>query len=204
MNDKFTFDLSVNDIGSITWKSDLKGYQIADIAKDQGVFQGIDFNDDDADIADEFESIFLTSEGEINDFKSDLTTQTYFSTNYMLDPKHRLSFIYNTFTVFDDAIDTYALGYNLIGSKGTVGLVSSYGGYNDEFKLGMNMVYSIGFWQMYFSTDSLLSLMQPVEEINNVNFNFGINFVFGKRTSVEKAKKEIIKELEVVPTELGL
>ena len=61
MNDKFTFDLSVNDIGSITWKSDLKGYQIADIAKDQGVFQGIDFNDDDADIADEFESIFLTS-----------------------------------------------------------------------------------------------------------------------------------------------
>ena len=57
------------------------------------------------------------------------------------------------------------------------------------------MVYSIGFWQMYFSTDSLLSLMQPVEEINNVNFNFGINFVFGKRTSVEKAEKEIIKEL---------
>ena len=74
----------------------------------------------------------------------------------MLDPKHRLSFVYNTFTVFGDAINTYALGYNLIGSKGTVGLVSSYGGYNEEFKLGMNMVYSIGFWQMYFSTDSTL------------------------------------------------
>ena len=38
LNDKFTFDLSVNDIGSITWKSDLKDI-IADIAKDQGVFQ---------------------------------------------------------------------------------------------------------------------------------------------------------------------
>ena len=68
----------------------------------------------------------------------------------------------------------------------------------------MNMVYSIGFWQMYFSTDSLLSLMQPVEEVNNVNFNFGINFVFGKRASKEKAEKEIIEELEVIPTELGL
>ena len=77
----------------------------------------IDFNDDDADIADEFESIFLTSEGEINDFKSDLTTQTYFSTNYMLRPKTSFKLlIYNTFTVFDDAIDTYALGYNLIGN----------------------------------------------------------------------------------------
>lgn len=204
LNDKFTFDLSVNDIGSITWKSDLKGYQIADIAKDQGVFQGIDLNDDDADIADEFESIFVTSEGEIDNFTSDLTTQTYFSTNYMLDQKHRLSFIYNNFKVFDDPINTYALGYNLIGSKGTVGLVSSYGGYNEEFKLGMNMVYSIGFWQMYFSTDSLLSLMQPVEEVNNVNFNFGINFVFGKRDSKQNVEKEIIKELEFIPNELGL
>ena len=46
--------------------------------------------------------------------------------------------------------------------------------------------------------------MQPVEEINNVNFNFGINFVFGNRASKENVEKEIIKELEVVPTELGL
>ena len=59
LNDKLTFDLSVNDIGSITWESNLKGYQIEDIAKDQGVFQGIDLNDDDADFADEFESILL-------------------------------------------------------------------------------------------------------------------------------------------------
>ena len=97
-------------------------------------FRGIDLNDDDADFADEFESIFVTSEGEIDNFSSDLTTQTYFSANYMLNQKHRLSFIYNNFSVFNDAINTYALGYNLIGSKGTVGLVSSYGGYNEEFK----------------------------------------------------------------------
>ena len=57
---------------------------------------------------------------------------------------------------------------------------------------------------MYFSTDSLLSLMQPVEEVNNVNFNFGINFVFGKRDSKQNVEKEIIKELEFIPNELGL
>ena len=43
-----------------------------------------------------------------------------------------------------------------------------------------------------------------MEEINNVNFNFGINFVFGKRATKKKAEKEIIKELKVFPTELGL
>lgn len=204
LNEKFTFDLSVNDIGSITWEADLKGYQIADIAKEQGVFEGIDLNNDEADFQEELEAIFVTSEGEIDSFTSDLTTQTYFSANYLLDQRHRLSFVYNTFKVFDDPINTYALGYNLMGTKSTIGLVSSYGGYNDEFKLGMNMVYSVGFWQMYFSTDSLLTIMQPVEEVNNVNFNFGINFVFGKRDSKQKVEKEIIKELEVVPTELGL
>lgn len=204
LNEKFTFDLSVNDIGSITWESDLKGYQIEDIAKDQGVFEGIDLNNDESDFGEELESIFVTSEGEISSFSTDLTTQTYFSTNYFLNDRHRLSFIYNNFKVFDDPINTYALGYNLIGSKGTIGVVSSYGGYNNEFKLGMNMVYSIGFWQMYFSTDSLLSLMQPVEEINNVNFNFGINFVFGARDLKKKVETEIIEELEIIPTELGL
>jgi hypothetical protein len=204
LNEKFTFDLSVNDIGSITWESDLKGYQIDDIAKDQGVFEGIDLNNDESDFGEELESIFVTSEGEISSFSTDLTTQTYFSTNYFLNERHRLSFIYNNFKVFDDPINTYALGYNLIGSKGTVGVVSSYGGYNNEFKLGMNMVYSVGFWQMYFSTDSLLSLMQPVEEINNVNFNFGINFVFGARDLKKKVETEIIEELEIIPTELGL
>jgi hypothetical protein len=204
LNEKFTFDLSVNDIGSITWESDLKGYQIEDIAKDQGVFEGIDLNNDESDFGEELESIFVTSEGEISSFSTDLTTQTYFSTNYFLNDRHRLSFIYNNFKVFDDPINTYALGYNLIGSKGTIGVVSSYGGYNNEFKLGMNMVYSIGFWQMYFSTDSLLSIMQPVEEINNVNFNFGINFVFGARDLKKKVETEIIEELEIIPTELGL
>lgn len=204
LNEKFTFDLSVNDIGSINWESDLKGYQIDDIAKDQGVFEGIDLNDNDSNFSEELESIFVTSEGEISSFSSDLTTQTYFSTNYFVNERHRLSFIYNYFKVFEDPINTYALGYNLIGSKGTVGVVSSYGGYNNEFKLGMNMVYSLGFWQMYFSTDSLLSMMKPIEDVNNVNFNFGINFVFGKRHLKKKIEKEIIKELEVQPTDLGL
>ena len=57
---------------------------------------------------------------------------------------------------------------------------------------------------MYFSTDSLLSFMQPVEEANNVNFNFGINFVFGKRNFIKKAKKEVLKEIDINPSELGL
>ena len=67
------------------------------------------------------------------------------------------------------------MGYNLIGSR-VVGLVSSYGGYNEEFKLGMNMAYSIGFWQMYFSTDSLLSLMQPVGRGKQCKFQLWYQF----------------------------
>jgi hypothetical protein len=189
-SEKFTFELAVNDIGSIKWKNNVKNYTIDDLAIENGFYEGINLEGDLENVEDElidyFEETFVMSE-KSDEFKTNLLTSSYLSASYLPKENHRLSLIYNSIFISENYTSTLGLGYNLIGKKNTVGLTLSQGGLHNNTNLGVNALASLGFFQIYFATDSILEVFKPIEEVKYIQFNFGMNLLFGRN----KAKLDL-------------
>ncbi|NIJ46120.1 hypothetical protein FHR24_002598 [Wenyingzhuangia heitensis] len=173
-------EAAVNDIGSITWKENVKEYYLEDVTNLK--HDGTDLRSDN-DVLEELEALVETgkldaSEREGSSYKTSLMTTSYLSASYKLANIHQFrATMYNNHKL-EDSKAILALGYNLALDKTTYGVVGIKNDQGD-MDLGVNLATKLGPLQLYLATDNLNKLLGPVEDIRQANIRFGLNFVFG-------------------------
>jgi len=187
LNDEFSFELSINDLGSINWKDKVANYNLQDVNK--GVYSGFDFEDSgnvQEEIEDALNDVLGASET-TESFKTEIGSRTFFSAKYKMSEKNvfRATYFSNN-NPYIAIKPTYGLGYNRELNRATYGLVASTGGNSGDFRLGANMAVQLGFLQLYTALDNLSSIGGKVQEVNTANFRFGVNFLFGQLNKSEK------------------
>lgn len=193
LNEKFSFELSINDIGSINWEEGVTNYKIEDVTN--GVYNGFDFEDSgnvQTEIEDALNNIIGTTETQEN-FKSKIGSRTFFSAKYKMSEKNVFRATYfNNSSPFTDTKPSFGLGYNRELNKATYGFVATTGGNAEGLRFGANLAVQLGFLQLYTAIEDLSSIGGKVQESNRANFRFGMNFLFGYRGKPKKT--EIIEE----------
>ena len=189
LNDKFSFELSINDLGSINWEENVTNYNIADV--NGAVYNGFDFQNS-GNVQDEIEDALNNIIGttETNEsFTSKLSSRTFFSAKYKMSEKNvfRATYFSNN-NPYIETKPSYGLGYNRELKKSTYGLIASAGGNNGGFRLGANLAVQLGFLQLYTAIDDLSNIGGKVQEANAANFRFGMNFLFGYRGKTKSIK----------------
>jgi hypothetical protein len=190
--EKLTFEIALNDMGSINWKEGVKNFNIEDVQNK--LYSGIDLRDDAGGLEnkalDELETIFETNETE-KAFKSELNMKTYLSARYALTEKNTFTLaLFNT-NAFDEFKPSYSLGYNRTLKKTTFGVLTSMGGVNNEFLFGANFAAKLGPFQLYAATDSLKAIFNKPEESTGANIRIGLNLVFGYNKHIKKDQNSV-------------
>ncbi|NJB83806.1 DUF5723 family protein [Wenyingzhuangia aestuarii] len=172
-------EAAVNDIGSITWKENIKEYYMENVT--DLVIDGADLDaggDVLEELVDELEENMELGEREGSSYKTSLATTSYLSASYKLANVHQFrATMFNNHTV-EDSEAILALGYNLSLDRTTYGIVGIKNAYG-EMDLGVNLATKIGPLQIYLATDNLNRILGPVEDLKQANIRFGLNFVFG-------------------------
>lgn len=192
LNNKFSFELAINDLGSINWSDNVTNYRIQDTTG--AVFQGFDFQDS-GNVQDEIEDALndVIGTSETNDsFKTKIGSRTFFSANYQMSEKNALRATYfSNNNPFVETKPSFGLGYNRTLRKATYGVIASTGGTTGGMRFGANFAVQLGFLQLYTAIEDISNISGKVEEANAANFRFGLNFLFGyKGKSKMKIKKE--------------
>ncbi len=171
-------EAAINDIGSITWKTDVKEYFIEDTTNK--VINGGDLRSD-SDIFEDILDDLGTGEREGTSYKTSLATTSYLSASYKLFNRHQFrATLFNNHQL-EDTEAVLGLGYNYEKEKSTIGVV---GIKNDqgEFDFGVNLAAKLGPLQLFAATDNLnqiLSGFKKPEEVKQANIRFGLNIALG-------------------------
>lgn len=199
LNDKLSFELSINDLGSINWKDKVTNYNLQDVT--DGVYSGFDF-ENSGNVQDEIEDALndvLGATETAESFKTKIGARTFFSAKYKMSEKNVFRATYfNNNNPYIDIKPSFGFGYNRELDRATYGLVASAGGNNGGFRLGANLAVQLGFLQIYTALDDLSNIGGKVQEANSANFRFGVNFLFGQLNK----SKVIINEDEDEKEEL--
>lgn len=180
---KLSVEFSVNDIGSISWSENVTNYNIADTNGSE--FTGIDLNTDE-DILTEIESavndVIGTNETD-SSFDTKLATRTYISATYKITQKNHLTASYFTESNFLNISPSISFGLNRKLKNSTFGILAITGGVENKVRLGANFAVRLAFFQLYAATDNLSSFSGGIEDNNSGNISFGVNFLFGNKSS---------------------
>jgi len=198
IDDKFTVELAINDLGSINWSQDVANYYIQD--QEGTVYSGIDLDNEDGDIAeamvDKIGDLVAADES-TNGYKTKLVATSYTSVKYQMDPLNAFNFtVFNNYA-FGQVDPDIAIGYQRTLKRTTFGLLAATGGHQGGINLGANFVVKAGPFQLYAATDNLLAVFKKPEEMTGAALNFGLNFVFGYKSKKNKAALEACMGEEV-------
>lgn len=180
-------EVAVNDIGSITWKENVKEYYIED--SNNVTVDGVNLDSDDDlldDLEDKLNQDIITGEREGSSYTTSLATNSYASLSYKLKNIHQFrATLFNNHTI-EDAESIIALGYNIALKKTTYGVVGIKNAHGD-LDFGLNIATKLGPLQLYVVSDNVNQILalRP-EEKKNINVQFGVNFVFGYNKWFEK------------------
>lgn len=201
--DRLTVGASLIDIGGITWKNDLYGYQL-DPSKARYTFEGVDLqkiiNGEDNDyfnsLADSLEKNFKITEGRIDKYRTPLPAKMYLSGAYEI----RRYFTVGALVFAEKFRGRFVPGFTASLNKEFgkwVGASLSYTMTNNSFNnLGAGVSLNLAPLQIYVVGDNLLRAPIALMKDNNLNsfvnttqyFNLraGVNFVFGRDKVQEK------------------
>jgi len=201
--DRLTIGASLIDIGGITWKNDLYGYQL-DPAKAKYTFEGINLNEilngDDSDyfnsLSDSLEEKFKVTEGRIGKYRTPLPAKMYLSGSYEI----RRYFTVGALLFAEKFRGRFVPGFTASLNKEFgkwVGASLSYTMTNNSFNnIGAGVSLNLAPIQIYIVGDNLLRIPIALMKDSNLNsfvnntqyFNLraGINFVFGRDKVQEK------------------
>lgn len=174
----FTFEASVTDIGSITWREQVINYVLPN---ETTTLAGVDLDnseDPTTEIQDQIDDFFETQET-YEEFTTTLNMKTYVSASYTMNDAHRFGLTMYNNNIYGEFTPSYAVAYNwFLGKKTTVGALTSFGGQIEEPRFGANIATNLGFLQFYAATDNFLNLTKP-EEGRGADIRFGINIMLG-------------------------
>ena len=168
-------EASINDIGAINWKEQLKNHNIED---NSFTFSGLQLRGiENAGNAfqKELESKFNPTQTQ-NSFRTTLPVRTFIAASAYLGKNNRFTAMASGRTVFGKTRFSYAGAYNRCLEYFTVGVVGSTENGSD-FNIGTNLASDIGPVQLYLAMDNALVLNRP-ERFSKIDFRFGINLMF--------------------------
>ncbi|MGB2273243.1 MAG: DUF5723 family protein [Flavicella sp.] len=198
IDEKFTVELAINDLGSINWKQDVANYFVQD--QTGTVYSGINLDDEDGDIAEAMVDRIgdlVAADESTNSYKTSLVATSYTSVKYQLDPLNAFNFtVFNNYA-FGQVDPDIAIGYQRTLKRTTFGLLAATGGHQGGINLGANFVLKAGPFQLYAASDNLLAMFKKPEEISGATVNFGLNFVFGYKSKKNKVALEACMGEEV-------
>ena len=209
-SEKVTVSASIIDLGLIHWKTDVKNYKNSN-KNASFTFKGIDikdfFNKSDSAIEDKMENlldsiadIFNITETE-EDYWAPLNSIANFAVTYNLAPKDRLGFVVRGEFYGRAVHPSFTFSYNRkFGQMFDFALTYSITN-RSWLDLGLGMSLNLGPFQIYAISDNALrflvhdrytftdnddkrySFIYPAYS-KNINFQVGLNFVFGYRKIV--------------------
>ncbi len=197
VNHNLKVSASVVDLGFINWKTNAK--KIANNA--QSTFEGLDINDffgsdDSTGFADRFEEVLDTLQNDFelkeeaeNSYRSPLITRFYLGGIYNLSDRDRLSALFKGEFYFGELFPAATFAYNRKFNN-FFNLTTSYTiEPNNYLNFGAGFSMNAGFFQIYFLSDNLYSLISP-NDTKTINAHFGINLTFGRK--IKKDEKRYI------------
>ncbi len=179
-------EASVNDIGSINWKEQVRNYNTADTV---ATFSGLNLEglENSGDVfRDSLENKFRSNETRLG-FTTNLPTRVYLTASAYLTEKDRFSLTYFQSGALTNLPANYALAYNHRFDKFVIGVLGTFRRSNNETNIGANLGTNIGPVQLYMALDNVLVLNKP-EQYSKADFRFGLNLMFGYKKWSKKAK----------------
>jgi hypothetical protein len=198
ITDKITVSASVNDLGFIRWKSDVKNFVLEDV---DYTFEGIDFkrmlNDSVnvfQELGDSLGSLFQATEN-TDSYSTALYTRFYLGGSYQLTKILRLNGM-----MYNEVINNrYRAGLTL-GVNADLGHWFSaslnYSAYGRSFSnVGLGFSIRGGGVQYYLATDNVLGIIMP-QASKNFHIMTGINIMIGKPDKKVKTTARLVEETE--------
>lgn len=176
-------EASINDIGTINWKEQLKNHNIEDKSVTFSGLQLRGLENAGNAFQKELENKFKRTQTQ-NSFKTTLPVRTFIAASAYLGKNNRFTAMASGRTVFGKTKFSYAGAYNRCLKHFAVGIVGSTGNGSD-FNIGANLASDIGPVQLYLAMDNALVLNRP-ERFSKIDFRFGINLMFGYKQKVLK------------------
>jgi Family of unknown function (DUF5723) len=181
LNDKFTFYGSVIDLGYIKWKSNSNNIS----NNGNFEFNGVDvtrvLNNDSLTFANVLmDTIFSSTEVKLekNDYIRFLPTKIYFGSTFTLNEEISFGALIRN-EIFQKKIhSSLTLSMNSYLSRKFQTAITYSIINNSFFNFGLGLVYNTGPFQVYVVNDNITGMIFP-QTARNVNFRFGINWVFG-------------------------
>ncbi len=185
VTDRLTVSGALNNIGFISWKTNVRNYRLAG----ESTFSGIDISDqlteEDPDI--NFEN-YLDSLGNSFDYTKTsesyttwLIPQLYLTAGYSLARK---TDVFGTVYLekFRRIRPAFSIALSQKVGKFLQGVVSYSYQYGSFKNIGLGLVVKPGPIQFYLAGDNVLGIIDPLGA-RSVNVRFGINIVLGKKRS---------------------
>ncbi|NVN94028.1 MAG: hypothetical protein HXX18_01965 [Bacteroidetes bacterium] len=206
LNKKWTFGLSVIDLGSINWKSNVKEYRSKNPNK-QFIFNGIDINEafpggklDSTvfnNLIDSLKETVGIEEYKGTSYKAPLKTKLFTSVAFSLTPNDRFGLLMRNDFANKSVNTLISVSYNRnIGKWFAITLSNTFVSGN-LFNPGGGFNLNLGFIQFYMIGDHFSSLYAA--DMKNFGMHFGMNLLFGKTKQgyrYEKEKNAVIEEEE--------
>ncbi len=185
--ERWKFNASIVDFGSISWKNNVKNYVTADGSYS---FNGIDLNEFMSDssssidnVTDSLSNSFEPTENS-DPYKTNIPTHVAFNVSYMLDSKMSATGLLHA-TIFRETVQptfTVALNRRLTNNFSAS---INYSMINHHINnIGAGLALSAGAFQFYMLSDNWLGTINPLSH-HTMNIHFGFNLIFGK----QKTKK---------------
>jgi hypothetical protein len=187
-SDRWKFNASIIDLGSISWKSNVKNLVTANGSYS---FDGIDINQFLSDSASSTENLTdslsdsFKPTNNSDAYTTKLPTEIYLNSGYKLDQKMFVSGLIHA-TVFRNTVQpsvTFALNRRLTNHFSAS---ISYSMINHHANnVGAGLAVNVGAFQFFLLSDNWIGTINPLSN-NTLNAHFGFNLIFG-RQKVKKA-----------------
>jgi len=181
LNNQFTFYGSIIDLGFIKWKTN------SNTLTNNGdfIFSGIDvsrvLNSDSLSFQDILmDTIFHSTEVKFNNtaYSKFLPTKIYLGSTYTLNEKIAFGILVRGEIFQRKLHSSLTLSSNFYLSRKFQTAVT-YSILNNSFlNFGLGFIYNTGPFQFYIVNDNITGMIFP-QTARNINFRFGINWVFG-------------------------
>jgi hypothetical protein len=180
--DRWKFNASIVDLGSIRWKSNVKNYVTADGSYS---FNGIDINEFMSDsssmdnMTDSLSNSFEPKET-YDPYSTSIPTHVAMNFAYMLDQKMSATALLHA-TIFRETVQpTFTLGLNRrITNHFSASITYSMINHHIN-NLGAGMAVNMGAFQFYVISDNWIGTINPLSG-NTLNAKFGFNLIFGRQ-----------------------
>ncbi|MEQ6121946.1 DUF5723 family protein [Reichenbachiella sp. MALMAid0571] len=199
LNDKINLSFAINDIGGITWKEEVVNYTANNTEID---FGGLDLKLlDDNDVTDALEDSLKNKFDQVetsDSYSSKLSTRTFIGGTYQVFPRGMVSATISNNFILGKPNTAFGIGYtHQFGKILTLSTTIAKKPHQSPV-IGGGFAARFGFFQLYTMVDDFIGYADATSWQSS-DVRFGINFLFGRKDKVKKAKSNKQESQDTTP-----